>query len=109
MSKKNKSIQVKLIVNPGAGKAADAVNNLKLVTGYLEKNGFKVNVAYAKPKEEATPIARRAVKEGYKIVCNKIIRSKSNLTIDDLAPRFKSMSDDDLTTSGAFIQAVKIN
>jgi diacylglycerol kinase (ATP) len=68
MSKKNKSIQVKLIANPGAGKVADAASNLKLVIAYLEKNGFKVNVAYAKPKEEATPIARRAVKEGYKIV-----------------------------------------
>ena len=68
MSKKNKSIRVKLIANPGAGKAPDAANNLKLVTGYLEKNGLKVNVALAKPKEKATPIARRAVKDGYKIV-----------------------------------------
>jgi len=68
MSKKNKSIRVKLIANPGAGKASDAANNLKLVTGYLEKNGLKVDVALAKPKEEATPIARRAVKDGYEIV-----------------------------------------
>ena len=29
---------------------------------------MKVNVAFAKPKEEATPIAKRAVKDGYKIV-----------------------------------------
>ena len=68
MSKKNKSRRVKLIVNPGAGKAADAANNLKLVTGNLEKNGFKLDVAWAKPKEEATPIARRAVKKGYETV-----------------------------------------
>lgn len=68
MSKENKSRRVKLIVNPGAGKAADGGNNVKLVTGYLEKNDFKVDVAWAKPKEEATPIARRAVKDGYKIV-----------------------------------------
>jgi YegS/Rv2252/BmrU family lipid kinase len=68
MSKKNKSIHVKLIANPGAGKTADAASNLKLVIGYLEKNGLKVDVAFAKPKEEATPIARRAVKDGYKIV-----------------------------------------
>jgi diacylglycerol kinase (ATP) len=68
MSKKNNSIQAKLIANPGAGKVEDSATNLKLVIGYLEKNGFKVDVAYAKPKEEATPIARRAVKEGYKIV-----------------------------------------
>lgn len=68
MSKKNKSIRVKLIANPGAGKASDAANNLKLVTGYLEKIGLKVDVALAKPKEKATPIARRAIKDGYKIV-----------------------------------------
>ena len=68
MSKKDKSIRVKLIANPGAGKASDAAKNLKLVTGYLKKNGFKVDVALAKPKEEATPIAKRAVKDGYKIV-----------------------------------------
>ncbi len=68
MSKKNKPMHVKLIANPSAGKASNSANNLKLVTGYLEKNGLKVDVALAKPKEEATPIARRAVKDGYKIV-----------------------------------------
>jgi len=68
MSKKNKLIHVKLIANPGAGKAADAANNLKLVINQLKENGLKADVAYAKPKEEATPIARRAVKNGYKIV-----------------------------------------
>ena len=68
MSKKNESIRVKLIANPGAGKASEAANNLELVTGYLKKNGLKVDVAYAKPKEEATSIARRAIKDGYKIV-----------------------------------------
>jgi diacylglycerol kinase (ATP) len=68
MSKKNKSNCVKLIANPGAGKAADVTENLKLVTCYLEQNGLKVDVALAKPKKEATPIARRAVKDGYKIV-----------------------------------------
>lgn len=68
MPKKNKSIHAKLIVNPGAGKSSDSGENLKLVIGYLEKNGLKVDVALANPKEEATPIARRAVKDGYKIV-----------------------------------------
>ena len=33
MSKKNKSVRVKLIANPGAGNAADAAENLRLVTG----------------------------------------------------------------------------
>lgn len=44
--------------------------------------------------------------EGYRVVCDKIFKSKSSLTKTALAPRFKSISDDDLTTSGAFIQAV---
>ena len=68
MSKKNKPIRVKLIANPGAGKVSDSANNLKLVAGYLKKNGLKVDVAFARPKEEAIPIARRAIKDGYKIV-----------------------------------------
>jgi SAM-dependent methyltransferase len=46
-------------------------------------------------------------KEGFKIVIDQKIKSKSNLTIDDLPNRFNSMSEEDLTTSGAFIQAVK--
>ncbi len=68
MSKKDKSIRAKLIANPGVGKASESADNLKLVIGYLEKSGLKVDVAFAKPKEEATPIAKRAVKDGYKIV-----------------------------------------
>lgn len=68
MSKNNKSIRVKLIANPGAGNAAESGKNLKLVTGYLKKKGLKVDVALAKPKDEATPIARQAIKDGYKIV-----------------------------------------
>ena len=68
MSKKNKSIRAKLIANPGAGKASDSANNLKLVMEYLKKNGLKVDVALAKPKEKATSIARQAIKDDYKIV-----------------------------------------
>ena len=68
MSKKNKSTRVKLIANPGAGKAGEAAKNLKLVLGYLENLGIKADVALAKPKEKATPIARRAVKNGHKTV-----------------------------------------
>ena len=68
MSKKNKPTHVKLIANPGAGKAGETAKNLKLVMGYLKNSGLKVDVALAKPKEEATPIARQAVKDGYKTV-----------------------------------------
>jgi hypothetical protein len=45
--------------------------------------------------------------EGFRVVCDRTIKSESNLNREDLAPRFKSISDDDLTTSGAFIQAAK--
>ena len=68
MSKKNKPVHVKLIANPGAGNVSTAGDNMKLAIGYLEKNGLKVDVALAKPKEKATPIARQAIKDGYKIV-----------------------------------------
>src|SRR5262249_16619127 len=46
-------------------------------------------------------------KENFTIVCDRTVRSKSNMTRSALAPRFRSMSEDDLTTSGSFIQAVK--
>jgi YegS/Rv2252/BmrU family lipid kinase len=68
MAKKSKSIRVKLVANPGAGKTSDTANNLKLVTGYLEKNGFQADIALAKSKEKITQITQRAVKKGYKIV-----------------------------------------
>ena len=70
MSKKNKSLRVKLIANPNAGEgdASNAADNLKLVLGFLKKNGLKVDVALTSPKEEATPVARRAGKKGYKVV-----------------------------------------
>jgi YegS/Rv2252/BmrU family lipid kinase len=57
-----------LIVNPGAGKPSEMAKNLKLVIRFLQNNGLIADVAYAKPKEEATSIARRAVRKGYKII-----------------------------------------
>ena len=68
MSKMKKSVCVKLIANPGAGKASDAPNRLKLVTGFLKSNGLKVDVALVKTKEKATPIAKKAIKAGYQII-----------------------------------------
>ena len=47
------------------------------------------------------------VEEGFKVVCDKKIKSESRFTINELAPKFKSISGDDLITSGAFIQGVK--
>ena len=68
MTKKTKPTTVKLIANPGAGNPANADNNLKVVTAYLEKNGLKVDLALAKPKGRGTKIARKAIKDKYKIV-----------------------------------------
>ena len=68
MSKKSKTILVKLIVNPDAGDASEAANALKLVTRYLKKNGLKASMARAKPKAKATRLARQAIKDGYEIV-----------------------------------------
>ena len=68
MSKKEKSIRAKLIANPGAVRPEQTASNLQLAIRYLKKNGIKVDVALAKPKEEATPLAKQAVKEGYKLV-----------------------------------------
>jgi hypothetical protein len=45
--------------------------------------------------------------QNFSIVCDQTVKSVSRLPKDTLATRFRSMSDDDLTTSGAFIQAVK--
>ena len=68
MSKKEKSIRAKLIANPGAVRPEQTASNLQLAIRYLKKYGIKVDVALAKPKEEATPLAKQAVKEGYKLV-----------------------------------------
>jgi len=68
MSKKNEPIRVKLIANPGAGNVLQAASRFEQVTSYLKEAGLKVDVAFAKPKKEAIPIAQRAVKEGYDVV-----------------------------------------
>src|SRR5512147_2216890 len=68
MSKKKKPIRAKLIANPGAGNVLEAASRLEQVTRYLLDDGMKVDVALAKPKKEAIPIAKKAVKDGYDIV-----------------------------------------
>jgi diacylglycerol kinase (ATP) len=68
MSKKNKSIRAKLIANPGSGTSTDRGKLLEQVTRTLKNLGLKVDVVVAKPKEKATPIARKAVKDGYKLI-----------------------------------------
>ncbi|MHB1354463.1 MAG: diacylglycerol/lipid kinase family protein, partial [Anaerolineae bacterium] len=68
MSKKKKIVRVKLIANPGAGDVLTAAARLEQVTGYLMEQGLQVDVALAKPKKEAIPIAQRAVKDGYDLI-----------------------------------------
>jgi diacylglycerol kinase (ATP) len=68
MSKKDKQKYAKLIVNPGAGKAGEGPKNLELATRLLKEHGIEVEVALAHPKEEAIPIARKAVKDGHRLV-----------------------------------------
>jgi diacylglycerol kinase (ATP) len=68
MSKKDKSIRVKLIANPNAGNTSDGIDKLELVKDYLKKNGLKIDVVLAGPEEKATSIACRAVNKGYKTI-----------------------------------------
>ena len=68
MSKKSKAVRALLIANPGSGKVAGRSKLLEQVTRDLLKMGVKLDVAVAKPKEEGTRIARRAVKDGYKLI-----------------------------------------
>ena len=68
MPKKKKTIWAKLIANPGAGDVSEAASKIEQVTCYLMDAGLKVDVALAKPKKEAIPIARKAIKDGYDIV-----------------------------------------
>jgi hypothetical protein len=44
---------------------------------------------------------------GFEIVMQALVRKPSALRTEQLASRFRTLSDDDLTTSGAFIQAIR--
>lgn len=68
MGKKKKLVQAKLIANPGAGKPEESAKQLEVATRLLQQHGIEVDVALAKPKEEATPLAKQAVKDGFDTV-----------------------------------------
>lgn len=68
MAKKMKNNRAKLIANPGSGTSSDRGKLIEQVTRSLKDLGIKVDVVVAKPKEKAIPIARRAVKDGYKLI-----------------------------------------
>lgn len=44
---------------------------------------------------------------GFTIACDEWVTLPSAITRDELAPRFRHLPDGDLTTSSAFIHAVK--
>ncbi len=68
MSKKDKPMRVKLIANPGAGDVLKSASNLEEVTTYFVEAGVDLDVALAKPKRKAIPIAEKAVKDGFDVV-----------------------------------------
>src|SRR5436190_9276652 len=67
-SKNGKFTYAKLIANPGAGKRAEVSTELQVAIQLLQERGIKVDVAFAKPKVEATHIAKQAAKDGYKLI-----------------------------------------
>jgi diacylglycerol kinase (ATP) len=67
MSKKNEVKRAKLIANPGSGPTSRNDQILQ-VTRALQDLGVALDVALASPHEEAVPIARRAVRDGYKVI-----------------------------------------
>jgi diacylglycerol kinase (ATP) len=68
MPKKSKVVRALLIANPGSGKVSGRSKLLERVTRDLLKMGIELDVAIAKPKGKATLIARKAVKDGYKLI-----------------------------------------
>ena len=58
-------------------------------------------------REPHSTHVKNLTEAGFRVLCDNKIMSKSSLCASDLAPRYKSMSDEDLTISGTFIQGVK--
>ncbi len=63
-----KEMRAKLIANPGSGQTRKKQILIEQVVQTLMTLGVKVDVALAKPKKLAVPIAQKAVKDGYKLV-----------------------------------------
>ena len=63
-----KKIKVILIANPAAGDATTTASRIEQAVKSLSETGLKVHVALAHPKIKAMAIARKAVKDGYKVV-----------------------------------------
>jgi len=68
MSKRKKTDRFQLITDSRKGKNPELENHVKLVKGYLKKNGLKTHVVLVRSKKEATSSAERAIKDGTKVV-----------------------------------------
>ena len=66
-SKKGKN-EIKLITNPQSGDPEDPTHRLERVTRALMDLGFKVDVVVEKPKKHAYRMAKKAAKQGYRLV-----------------------------------------
>ncbi len=68
MGKKNKPTLAKLIINPGSGRVSKNPMLVEQISSGLLDRGMKVDVAFARPSDKAVGIARKAVKDGYKVI-----------------------------------------
>ncbi len=68
MADKDKPVHVKLIANTNAKKIRTSSAILEEAVRQLSDLGMKVDVVLAHPKRKATPIVRKAIKEGYDAV-----------------------------------------
>ncbi len=65
------------------------------------------NRPYLLNREPHSTHIKLLAEEGFKIVCDKESKAKSIYKRQQLAPRFRSISEEDLETAGVFLQAVK--
>ena len=65
------------------------------------------NRTYLLNREPHSTHIKMMKSEGFDIVCDKPSKATSDITKDDLAPRFQSISDQDLLISDSFIQGIK--
>lgn len=63
--------------------------------------------AYFLNREPHSTHVRLLRQQGYRIVCEKRVKSESGLSRSELGPRYSSILEQDLTTSGSFIQVAK--
>jgi diacylglycerol kinase (ATP) len=68
MPKKNKAPRALLIANPGAGQVLKQSSLMSEVAQYLTGHGLDVDVALARPTNEAMRAAKKGVRKGYDII-----------------------------------------